>query len=212
MEQAPTSAIDVGLSTLPKIITAIKTLKQICEPVETKEEGEEIAKVLFQVLNEVKGAGLSAPQIGINKRVFVVNVRKPLYFINPEITNQEGSLAYVEACLSFANTFVRTRRFSSFSISCLNMEGSLFYDVSQVPPEKMLEDSEVFEACAIQHEYDHLSGILMFDREFKGAPIHVVKTVGRNELVKVTDGKNTFEIKYKKAEENINKQKWFIVK
>ena len=211
MEQAPTSTIDTGIASLPKIISDVKALKVQCEPVATKEEGEEIAKILFQVLNETKGAGLSAPQIGINKRVFVVNTRKPLYFINPQIDNQEGSIAYVEGCLSFPTFYVRTRRFSSFKITDWNNEGGLLYDVSEVPQEGILENQEVFEMVAIQHEYDHLSGILMFDREFKGEPVKVEKTIGRNDWVNITDGKDTFKVKYKKAEENIRRQKWFIV-
>src|SRR5674476_700655 len=66
------------------------------------EEGEEIAAKLFRVLTaRGDGYGLSANQIGIQKRACVLNVKTPIYLINPKIIDASGSLIYYESCLSF---------------------------------------------------------------------------------------------------------------
>ena len=62
-----------------------KALQKPCQPIESVEEGMEIAKELLKKLKELGGIGLAANQVGINKRVCVVNALKPIYLINPEI-------------------------------------------------------------------------------------------------------------------------------
>ena len=75
------------------IIKDINKLKEVCEPCKSVEEGEEIASKLLKELTKSKnGIGLAANQIGINKRVCVVNVKEPLYFINPKIITLEGEI------------------------------------------------------------------------------------------------------------------------
>ena len=83
----------------------ITKLKEKCEPVSTIEEGEEIAAKLLKALSESKnGIGLAANQIGINKRVCVINVKEPLILINPEIIgSSEEWFVFPEGCLSFPN-------------------------------------------------------------------------------------------------------------
>ena len=204
------TTIDTGAEKLPEIIRSVDALKVICEPVESKEEGERIAKLLFQVLDTHKGAGLSAPQIGINKRVFAVHVRKPMYFINPKIEEMEGEVVYIESCLSFP-VFVRTKRSATFKLTADNLTGPIICDVSHIPAELRMQDPSVFEMVVIQHEFDHLDGILMFDREYKAQPIRVEGGYGRNERVSITDGHTIVGMKYKKAELLLKDGKWKLV-
>ena len=73
------------------IITEMKQLQLMCEEVKTVKEGEEIGAQLLKELTESEnGIGLAANQIGINKRVCVINVKEPLYLINPSITNKSN--------------------------------------------------------------------------------------------------------------------------
>src|SRR3989304_850299 len=84
-----------------KIIQDISFLKVPCEKA-TIADGEEIAAKLFRVLSaRGDGYGLAANQIGIQRQVCVINVKKPIYLINPRIVESEGLLIYYESCLSF---------------------------------------------------------------------------------------------------------------
>jgi peptide deformylase len=198
-------------SKLPAVLTDIALLKTQCDAV-TLAEGEEIAKTLFAVLTDRgDGVGLSAPQIGINKRVCVVNNNKPIYLINPKIELAEGLLVYVESCLSFPNVYMRTERPSHIIISADNLAEKLEYDVSDIRPEHVLSHPKVFEMVALQHEIDHLDGKLMFDREYHPVPFKNEKILGRNESVTITDGKDTITMKYKKAENLLQTKKWSLV-
>ena len=87
-------------------------LKTKCEPVGTIREGEEIASKLFNELvnSKIGGIGLAANQIGINKRVCVVNVKEPLAFINPMIKKLDGEVIVPESCLSFPKKMITTKR------------------------------------------------------------------------------------------------------
>ena len=94
-----------------EIVTEINKLQSPCKIVPSIEEGERIAAELLQILNKSKsGIGLAANQIGINKRVCVVNVNEPLVFINPTITKREGDINFIEGCLSFPKQSVKTKK------------------------------------------------------------------------------------------------------
>ena len=87
-------------------------LQKKCSPVSVK-EGEEIAvRLLHELRNsDDKGIGLAANQIGINKRVCVVNVKEPIVLINPEIIEKsEDMFVFVEGCLSFPEEAIKTKR------------------------------------------------------------------------------------------------------
>ena len=83
------------------IITEVSKLQTICESVSSVEEGEEIGAQLLKDLTKSKnGIGLAANQIGINKRVCVVNVKEPLVLINPKIVeHSEEHFVFPEGCL-----------------------------------------------------------------------------------------------------------------
>ena len=177
------------------IITEVSKLQTICESVSSVEEGEEIGAQLLKELTESKnGIGLAANQIGINKRVCVVNVKEPLVLINPKIVEKsEEQFIFPEGCLSFPDKKIRTQRHVSIVVETDNHKEQLSFSAESG------DINDAFECVCIQHEIDHLDGITMFDREYISKPYVAPKNYGRNERVKITDGKETKELKYKKA-------------
>ena len=182
------------------IVKDIKQLKEKCVPVSSFKfnEGEDIAKQLLDELSNSKsGIGLAANQIGINKRVCVINVKEePLILINPEIIERsKETFVFPEGCLSFPNKHVRTIRNVSVTVKADNHNGKLVFTADS----KDVKDA--FECACVQHEIDHLDGITMFDREFKQEPIkREGKKIGRNDKVTISKGSESKTIKYKKAE------------
>ena len=180
------------------IVKDINQLKEKCLPTSALSygEGEDIAKRLLEELSNSKnGIGLAANQIGINKRVCVINVKEePLILINPEIIERsKETFVFPEGCLSFPNKHVRTIRNTSIKVKADNHDEELTFSADS----KDFKDA--FECACVQHEIDHLDGITMFDREFKQEPIKVNK-IGRNQKVTLTKGSESKIIKFKKAQ------------
>ena len=179
------------------IIKDINELKKPCTEIKDYEEAEKIAaKLLKELVDSKKGIGLAANQIGINKRVCVVNVKEPLVLINPKIVDKsEETFMFPEGCLSFPNKKIKTNRHVSVSVDCDNFDDTLFFTADS----NNLADA--MECVCIQHEIDHLDGITMFDRKIKGVTIkREGKKLGRNEKVTISKGSETKVLKYKKAE------------
>lgn len=178
------------------IITEVSKLQTLCEEVSSVEEGEEIGAQLLKELTETKsGIGLAANQVGINKRVCVINVKEPLILINPKIVEtSEETFVFPEGCLSFPNKHIRTNRFVSVVVEADNHEGQLSFSADSS------EVDDAFECACVQHEIDHLDGVTMFDREWKQEPIKVEKKIGRNQKVLIACGTESKVMKYKKAE------------
>lgn len=198
---------------MEKIVTNVELLKVPCEPVSSISEGEEIAKVLFKRLTDGKDSiGLSANQIGIMKRVCVLKIKpaEPIYLINPRIIESEGSLIYMEACLSFPGKHVRTKRYSSITVEADNYANKLYFDASGIPPEEMRDNLDVIECVAAQHEISHLDGKTMYDFEYKLVPRAVEKTCGRNDRVTITNGNDTQIIKFKYFN-NFERNGWKLI-
>jgi len=174
-------------------------LQEKCSPVSIK-EGEEIGVRLLHELREAKnGIGLAANQIGINKRVCVINVKEPLVLINPKIVEKsKEQFVFAEGCLSFPDSKIKTTRHQDIVVEADNHEGKLSFSANS----KNIDDA--FECVCVQHEIDHLDGITMFDREFKREPIvkgvNAPKKIGRNEKVTITKGTESKVLKYKKAQ------------
>ena len=172
-------------------------LQEKCSPVSVK-EGEEIGvRLLHELRKSESGIGLAANQIGINKRVCVVNVKEPLVLINPKIINKsKEKFVFPEGCLSFPNDKIKTIRYESVVVEADNHQGKLSFSANS----KDINDA--FECVCVQHEIDHLDGITMFDREFKSEPIVKGKNaplkIGRNEKVTITKGSESKVLKYKK--------------
>ena len=181
------------------IIKDRRELEIKCSPVSIK-EGEEIGVRLLHELRESEnGIGLAANQIGINKRVCVVNVKEPLVLINPKIVEKsKEQFIFPEGCLSFPDSKVKTLRHQDIVVEADNHEGRLSFSANS----KDINDA--FECVCVQHEIDHLNGITMFDREFKQEPIVKGKNaplkIGRNEKVTITKGSESKVMKYKKVQ------------
>jgi len=170
-----------------------------CSPVSIK-EGEEIGVRLLHELRESEnGIGLAANQIGIQKRVCVVNVKEPLVLINPKIVEKsKEKFVFPEGCLSFPDDKIKTLRHESIVVEADNHKGQLSFSANSK------EINDAFECVCVQHEIDHLDGITMFEREFKSEPLVRGKNapvkIGRNEKVTITKGTESKVLKYKKAE------------
>tara|TARA_Y100001963_G_scaffold137879_1_gene202048 strand:+ start:644 stop:1222 length:579 start_codon:yes stop_codon:yes gene_type:complete len=186
------------------IITEETKLRTLCEEVKTIKEGEEIGTQLLKELSESKnGIGLAANQIGINKRVCVINVKEPLILINPRIVeHSEEQFMFAEGCLSFPGKHVKTGRYTSVTVEADNHKSKMVFTADS----KNINDA--FECACVQHEIDHLDGITMFERSMVAQPHRASKTPGRNEKVMITDGKETKELKWKKAQPLVESGKW----
>ena len=188
-----------------EVITWDESLTEPCEKVSVV-EGEKIATELFEILNKRKdGIGLAANQVGINKRVAVLNVKEPIVLINPVVVEQSDITQYYEGCLSFPKKACNTTRYKNVVIECDNYESKLSFG-----PEDDEDEMGLLESICVQHEIDHLNGVRIMDREYKLKPIKAEKKFGRNEMVGITDGKDYKEMKYKKALPLLNSGDWEI--
>ena len=181
------------------IVTEKEQLKQICEPCSSIEEGEEIAtKLLKELTKSKRGIGLAANQIGINKRVCVINVTEPIVLINPKILGLNDTIFTTEGCLSFPNKQVKTKRSQYVTIDTDNLGKVMFGPSEHLNGEK--RDLQLLESICVQHEIDHLDGITMYERAYQRQPIvNESKKIGRNEKVTIHHPQGeTLTIKYKK--------------
>ena len=187
------------------IITEISKLQTICESVSSIEEGEEIGAQLLKELTESKsGIGLAANQIGINKRVCIVNVKEPIVLINPKIVEKsEDKFIFPEGCLSFPKKYIRTERYVSVTVETDNHDSKLSFSADSKDMDR------AFECACVQHEIDHLDGITMFDRKFV-KPAAVSNKIGRNEKVTIEKGSDSKVLKYKKAQ-SLLEDGWTLV-
>ena len=185
------------------------------------EEGLEIAKELLEILVERKDAiGLAANQIGIDAAVAVVNVREPVILINPEVIDVWDEIPYYEGCLSFKGKNVNTKRYKNIIIKTAQEESELYFSGAENPSDgkgswekesfdKHDEELRLLETICVQHEIDHLNGMTILDRQVVTTIVNKEK-YGRNEIVMITDGKETKDLKYKKAKPLIDSGEWEI--
>ena len=175
------------------------------------EEGLAIAEELFQILNKRgDGIGLAANQVGIDAQVAVVNVREPLVLINPKIVKKENEIRFFEGCLSFPGKGVHTKRYETVHIETEQSEsGWIFSGVELGESGKgtweegeLKEDRQVrlLEAVCVQHEIDHLNGLVCMDRKIDTTVKRIEKKIGRNQLVTIKRGDAVKVLKYKKAQ------------
>jgi peptide deformylase len=193
-----------------------KKLKEV-----SLEEGNKIATELFQILAERKdGIGLAANQVGIDASVAVVNVREPIILINPEIVEVSEEIPYYEGCLSFKGKGIQTKRYKNIVITTEQEEGELYFSGAENPSDgkgsweessdkRQDQELRLLEAVCIQHEIDHLNGMTIHDRQMITTIVNKEK-YGRNEIVMITDGKETKDLKYKKAKPFIDSGEWEI--
>jgi len=109
---------------------------------------------MFETMYHANGVGLAAPQVGRSLRVVVIDVGQgPLALINPKITASSGSATDVEGCLSIPGVTGKVTRAERVSVEALDPNG-----------ETVLFQADRLLARAVQHEIDHLDGILFIDR------------------------------------------------
>jgi len=113
----------------------------------------ELIEDMKETMYENNGVGLAAVQVGVLKRIFLVDIGEgPTVFINPKILNKEGEQFGVEGCLSVPGKQGDVLRPYKVSVTAMNEQGELFE-----------VEAEEFFARAICHEYDHLEGVLYID-------------------------------------------------
>ena len=152
-------------------------------------EGEAIGvKLLKELSNSKTGIGIAAPQIGITKRVCVINVKEPIVLINPEIIESEGEFIFKEGCLSYPKKTVSVKRHTMIAVDADNLDKPLVFDIR-----KGGDMNDILEIACVQHEIDHLNGITMFDKKYIKPTYRAPKKYGRNEKVVIVtkDNKNT---------------------
>ncbi|MCL6625835.1 MAG: peptide deformylase [Alicyclobacillus shizuokensis] len=129
-------------------------LRQIAKPVPAITKAvEKLLDDMAETMYDAKGVGLAANQIGIAKRLVVIDVGEGLVeLINPEILERSGSQRAAEGCLSLPGLSGEVTRARHVKVRALNRQGE----------EIVIEASDLFARC-IQHEVDHLNGILFID-------------------------------------------------
>jgi len=137
-------------------------LKGVSEPIGiVTDRLRQLARDMIEVMYDEPGIGLAAPQLGISLRMFVIDTewndedgeRNPSVVINPEISEREGRITWEEGCLSVPDYTATVERDAQITLKGQDLDGN--------PIE---ERAEGVRAVCIQHEIDHLDGILFIDR------------------------------------------------
>mgnify|MGYP001042728533 FL=1 len=120
----------------------------------------EILDDMVETLHKYNGVGLAGPQIGILKRIIVIDLyddEGPMKLINPAIVKEKGKQEVEEGCLSFPNQYGKIIRPAEVTVEALNENG-----------EKVKIKAKELLALALCHEIDHLNGILFVDKILPG--------------------------------------------
>lgn len=149
------------MTTLPIIWAPDPVLKTRCKAVDTvDDELRRLIDDMFQTMYAAPGVGLAAPQIGVTRRVIVVDVAgkdekpQPIALVNPEIVwTSEETQVYEEGCLSLPEMYADVERPAAVRVRYLDRQG----ETQEVHGEGLL-------AVCLQHEIDHLDGVLFVDR------------------------------------------------
>lgn len=134
--------------------------KKSREVEEVNDKIREILEDMVETLHSYNGVGLAGPQIGILKRLVVIDLydeKGPIKLVNPRIIKQKGEQEVEEGCLSFPNQFAKIVRPAEVTIEALDENGK-----------KIKIKGEGLLAQAISHELDHLDGILFVDKIIPG--------------------------------------------
>ena len=132
-------------------------LKVVCEPVaEVNDDIRKIVDDMFDTMYQEEGIGLAAPQVDILQRIITIDIegdkQNQLVLINPEILASEGETGIEEGCLSIPGHRALVPRKEKVKVKALNRQG-----------EEVIYDADGLFAICIQHEIDHLNGVLFVD-------------------------------------------------
>ena len=163
--------------TVRKILTEPnKLLRQVSQSVaKVGDEERAIMDDMLDTMYDASGIGLAAIQIGVPKRIIVMDIsrdeykKNPMYFVNPVIKNKnEEKAKYEEGCLSVPDQFAEIERPNSCEVEYLNYDGK----------KKLLKADGLLATC-IQHEMDHLEGILFIDYLSKLKKSMIIKKLSK---------------------------------
>jgi len=154
-----------------------KLLRTISKPVDQVGKKEQkLMDDMLETMYDARGIGLAAIQIGIPKRIIVMDISKedekkePRYFVNPVIKNKDPLKAtHEEGCLSVPDQFAEIERSKKCEVEYLNYSGE----------KKLLQADGLFATC-IQHEMDHLEGILFIDYLSKLKKSMIIKKLSKS--------------------------------
>jgi len=153
-----------------------KILRQVSKPVEkVGKEEQNLMDDMIETMYKANGIGLAAIQIGVPKRIIVMDISRndekktPMYFVNPIIKNKNSDHSrYEEGCLSVPDQFAEVDRPSSCEVEYLDYNGK----------KNFLKTSGLLATC-IQHEMDHLEGILFIDYLSKLKKSMIIKKLSK---------------------------------
>ena len=151
-------------------------LRQVSKPVENVgREEQKLMDDMLETMYAANGIGLAAIQIGVPKRIIVMDISKdenkkePRYFVNPKIKNKDNQKStYEEGCLSVPNQFAEIDRPKKCDVEYLDYNG-----------QKKVLNAEGLLATCIQHEMDHLEGILFIDYLSKLKKTIIIKKLSK---------------------------------
>ena len=162
-----------------------------------------LAEDMLDTMYANNGVGLAAVQVGELLRMFVIDVSNPkekynpIVLINPKIIKKEGAVGCNEGCLSFPEVYTEVRRYKNVTVKALDIKGKPFIIEGK--------DGELL-ARALQHEFDHLDGILFIDHsrnrfdadkvlEEKGLPhVEVEKLIEEPEMEEIISKTNSIVV------------------
>ena len=161
------------------LIEPNKLLRVVSKPVkEVNKEIQYLMDDMLETMYSANGIGLAAIQIGIPKNLIVIDLlnkekkRNPMFFVNPKIVKKSSKLSkYEEGCLSIPNLFAEVQRPIECEVEYLNYEGK----------KKILKATGLLATC-IQHEIDHLKGILFIDYLSKLKRDIILKKLSKQKL------------------------------
>ena len=161
------------------LIEPNKLLRQVSKSVEkVGVEERTLMDDMLDTMYEAPGIGLAAIQIGVPKRIIVMDIgrdenkKEPRYFVNPIIKNKnEEKAKYEEGCLSVPNQFAEIERPNACEVEYLDYNGK-----------KQILKAEGLLATCIQHEMDHLEGILFIDYLSKLKKSMIIKKLSKTKV------------------------------
>ncbi len=165
------------MSIKPIITVPDEVLKKISNPLEMVGQSEKkLAKDLFETMYNSKGIGLAAVQVGVLKRILVIDVsskeekKNPLCFINPIIKKiSDETSIYEEGCLSIPDTFIEIERPKICEVEYIDLDGKL----------KNIKCDGLLSTC-LQHEINHLDGKLIIDHLSKLKRDIIIKKISKD--------------------------------
>ena len=154
-------------------------LREVSQPIETiTDDIRRLVDDMFETMHEAKGVGLAAPQVGVNVRLAIIDIGDdPLVLINPKIIRSSGKESCDEGCLSFPGLTEKVERAKKVTAEATDIDGAVF----QIEAEGLL-------ARAIQHELDHLEGVLFIDRISKARKLQL-----KHDLELIKQGESLYE-------------------